>query len=129
MKISQDIEKQKALSLEIIRDIEAHPNKNYVIDGLRHQVDLDTLSQYFGERFILLNIQSSFTNMFHRYNKRNHNPITKEEFRSILSNNAERDIISLTMYCYSRNNIILNNSTYKKYFESVDLKLKELLCL
>lgn len=126
--ISRDIVKQRQLSLEIIKEIESHPNTNYVIDGLRHQVDLDTLSEYFGDSFTLLDIQATFNNMFSRYNKRNIEQISKEEFRSILANDAEKDIISLSMHCYANDNIIMNNKTYKSYFETVEIKLKELLC-
>lgn len=127
--IARSAERQKQLSLEIIREIEAHPNVNYVVDGLRHKIDFDTLSEHFGNRFTLFAIQSSFTNKFHRYNKRNVQPISKEQFQSILCNEAEQDIALLTMLCYTDNNIISNNKTYKDYFASVELKLKELLCL
>lgn len=127
--IARSAERQKQLSLEIIREIEAHPNVNYVVDGLRHKIDFDTLSEHFGNRFTLFAIQSSFTNKFHRYNKRNVQPISKEQFQSILCNEAEQDITLLTMLCYTDNNIISNNKTYKDYFASVELKLKELLCL
>lgn len=127
--ISKDPEKQKQLSLEIIKEIESHPNTNYVIDGLRYQIDLDTLSERFGDRFSLWYIQAKYNDMFHRYNKRNITPISKEEFKEKLTNNAENDIVSFMMYCYSRNNIIANDKTYKSYFEKVELKLKELLCL
>lgn len=127
--IARSAEKQRQLSLEIIREIEAHPNVNYVVDGLRHKIDLDTLSEHFGNRFTLFAIQSTFTNKFHRYNKRNVQPISKEQFQSILCNEAEQDIALLTMLCYTDNNIIPNNKTYKDYFASVELKLKELLCL
>ena len=126
--ISQDANKQKQLSLEIIKEIEAHPNTNYVIDGLRHQIDLDTLSEHFGNRFTLLDIQAKFNNMYHRYNKRNITPLSREEFQEILDNQSEKDIVSLRMYCYARNNIITNDKTYKSYFETIELKLKELLC-
>lgn len=66
--IARSVEKQRQLSLEIIREIEAHPNVKYVVDGLRHKIDFDTLSEHFGNRFTLFAIQSSFTNKFHRYN-------------------------------------------------------------
>lgn len=56
-------------------------------------------------------------------------PVSKEQFQSILCNEAEQDIALLTMLCYTDNNIITNNKTYKDYFASVELKLKELLCL
>ncbi|MCM1236367.1 MAG: AAA family ATPase [Ruminococcus flavefaciens] len=127
--IARSAEKQRHLSMEIIREIEAHPDVNYVVDGLRHKIDFDTLSEHFGNRFTLFAIQSSFTNKFHRYNKRNIEPISKEQFQDILDNEAEQDITLLTMLCYTDNNIISNNKTYKDYFASVEQKLKELLCL
>lgn len=127
--IARSVEKQRQLSLEIIKEIEDHPNVNYVVDGLRHKIDFDTLSEHFGNRFTLFAIQASFTNKFHRYNKRNTEPVSKEQFQGILCNEAEQDIALLTMLCYTDNNIILNNKTYKDYFASVELKLKELLCL
>lgn len=127
--IARSVEKQKQLSLEIIRQIEANPNVNYVVDGLRHKIDFYTLSEHFGNRFTMFAIQASFTNKFHRYNKRNIQPISKEQFEKILCNEAEKDIALLTMLCYTDNNIIPNNKTYKEYFTSVELKLKELLCL
>lgn len=131
-KIGSDIaksdERQRQLSLEIIKEVEAHPNRNYVIDGLRHKIDFDTLSEHFGESFTLFNIQSTFTNKFHRYNKRSFNAISKDEFKAILNNQAEQDILSLTMLCYTYNTIITNNKTFKNYYESFELKLKEILC-
>ena len=127
--IARSVEKQRQLSLEIIKEIEAHPSANYVVDGLRHKIDFDTLSEHFGNRFTMFAIQSSFTNKFHRYNKRNVQPISKEQFQGILCNESEQDIVLLTMLCYTDNNIIPNNKTYKNYFASVELKLKELLCL
>lgn len=127
--IARSAEKQRQLSLEIIREIEAHPDVNYVVDGLRHKIDFDTLSAHFGNHFILFAIQSSFTNKFHRYNKRSFEPVSKEQFQGILCNESEQDIALLTMLCYTDNNIIVNNKTYKEFFSSVELKLKELLCL
>lgn len=126
--IARSAEKQRQLSLEIIKEIDAHPNTNYVVDGLRHKIDYDTLSEHFGERFTLLQIQSTFTNKFHRYNKRSFEPINKEQFQAILYNEAEQDMMSLAMLCYTYNNIITNNKTFKDFFESVELKLKEILC-
>jgi len=126
--IAKSAEQQRQLSMEIIKEIDAHPNINYVVDGLRHMIDFDTLSNHFEDRFTLLEIQSTFTNKFHRYNKRNFMPISKEQFRAILCDEAEQDIMSLTMICYTNNNIIVNNKTLKDYFESVEVKIKEILC-
>lgn len=127
--ISKSPESQRRLSLEIIKEIEAHPDKNYVVDGLRHRIDFDTLSEHFGDRFTLFAIESTFTNKFHRYNKRSVDPVSQEEFRAILSNESEQDIMLLTMLCYTDRRIINNNKTFKDYFASVELKLRELLCL
>lgn len=126
--IARSEEKQRQLSQEIIKEIEAHPDTNYVVDGLRHCIDFDMLSGHFGNRFTLLAIQSTFTNQFHRYNKRSAEPVSKEEFQAVLHNEAEQDILLLTMRCYTDNNIITNNKTYKDYFAAVEEKLKELLC-
>lgn len=126
--IAKDGGRQKQLSLEIIKEIEAHPNTNYVVDGLRHRIDFDTLSEHFGNRFVMLAIQSTFANKFHRYNKRSLENVTKEQFQNILYNEAEQDIALLTMLCYTNNSIIINNKTFKDYFASVEMKLKELLC-
>jgi len=126
--IAKSAEKQRQLSLEIIKEIEAHPNINYVVDGLRHRMDYDTLSEHFGDSFTLFEIQSTFTNKFNRYNRRSIEQVSKEQFQDILCNEAEQDIMSLSMLCYTNNNIITNNKTFKDYFETVELKLKELLC-
>lgn len=127
--IAKSPESQRRLSLEIIKEIENHPNKNYVVDGLRHKIDFDTLSEHFGDRFTLFAIESTFANKFHRYNKRCTEPVSQEEFRAILSNEAEQDIMLLTMLCYTDQHIITNNKTFKDYFASVELKLRELTCL
>lgn len=127
--IARNPENQKRLSLEIIKEIESHPDKNYVVDGLRHRIDFDTLSEHFGDQFTLFAIESKFTNQFHRYNKRRVAPISKEEFQAILSNEAEQDIMLLTMLCYTNCHIITNNKTFKDYFASAELELGELLCL
>ncbi len=128
VEISKDPQKQKQLSLEIIKEIDAHPDQNYVVDGLRHQIDYDTLSEHFGKSFTLLQTQSTFNNMFHRYNKRSIEKVSKEQFLDIINNDAEKDIMSLSMICYTDNNVITNNKTYKGFFETCELKLKELLC-
>ena len=127
--IAKSPESQRRLSLEIIKEIEAHPDKNYVVDGLRHKIDFDTLSEHFGDRFKLFAIESTFTNQFNRYNKRSLEPIGREEFQAVLSNEAEQDIMLLTMACYTDRRIITNNKTFKDYFASAELKLRELLCL
>lgn len=127
--IARNPERQRLLSLEIIKEIERHPNKNYVVDGLRHRIDFDTLSEHFGNRFTLFTIEATFTNKYHRYNKRNSEPISQEEFRAILANEAEQDIMLLTMLSYTDQHIITNNKTFKDYFASVEVKLRELLCL
>lgn len=127
--IAKNPESQRRLSLEIIKEIENHPDKNYVVDGLRHRIDFDTLSEHFGDRFTLFAIESTFANKFRRYNKRSIDPISQEDFRAILSNEAEQDIMLLTMLCYTNQHIITNNKTFKEYFASVELKLRELSCL
>lgn len=127
--IAKNPESQRRLSLEIIKEIENHPDKNYVVDGLRHRIDFDTLSEHFGDRFTLFAIESTFSNKFRRYNKRSTEPVSQEQFRAILSNEAEQDIMLLTMLCYTDQHIITNNKTFKDYFASVELKLRELSCL
>jgi histidinol phosphatase-like PHP family hydrolase/predicted nuclease with RNAse H fold/dephospho-CoA kinase len=126
--ISKDSVKQKQLSLEIIKRIEAQPNRNFVIDGLRHQEDFDMLNEHFGERFMLLYIQASFNNMLKRYGKCNHAEIGREAFQRIINDQSEKDIIKFMMHCYTQDNVINNNKTYKEYFESVELKLRGILC-
>ena len=126
--IAKKPESQRQLSLEIIKEIENHPEKNYVVDGLRHMIDFNTLSEHFGNRFTMFAIESTFANKFRRYNKRSVEPVSKEEFQAILSNEAEQDIMLLTMLCYTDQHIITNNKTFKSYFASVELKLRELLC-
>lgn len=126
--IAKSPERQRRLSLEIIREIEAHPEKNYVVDGLRHKIDFETLSEHFGHQFTLFAIESTFANMFRRYNKRSIEPVSQEEFQTILSDKAEQDIMTLTMLCYTDHHIITNNKTFKDFFSSAELKLRELLC-
>ncbi len=52
--IASNPDRQKGLSLEAIRQINNNPNSNFVIDGLRHLLDYETLLDHFGERFILI---------------------------------------------------------------------------
>lgn len=126
--IASNPNKQKGLSLEIIRQINENGDLNYVIDGLRHPLDYETLRDAFGERFIMLYIDSSFTNAYKRYNKRNNLELTKDEFKQIINNESEKDIIQLKGFCYTNDMILENNQTYKDFFENFEIKFKEYLC-
>jgi dephospho-CoA kinase len=126
--IAGDPIRQQQLSLEIIKEIEAHPNRHYVIDGIRQKVDFETLSTYFDKNFFLLYIKAPFNKMLQRYNKRGAEKIDKAEFNKIVSDKVEEDISQFMGYCYTNNNIITNDKTFKEYFESIDSKVKEILC-
>lgn len=124
--IARDSEKQKSLSLAIIKRIEENPNFNYVIDGLRHQIDFDTLKDHFGNQFDLLYIDINFNNAHKHYNKRINANISEEEFRAILENESEQDIFILKFL--TNCNVIENNKTYKDFFEAFENYYKEILC-
>lgn len=126
--IALDPKKQKELSLEIIKQINEHQNSNFVIDGLRHPLDYETLNNYFGKSFHLIYIDSTFTNAYKRYNKRNNLELTKDEFKKIINNDSENEIIHLKGICYTSDMILQNNQTYKDFFEKFEEKFKEYLC-
>lgn len=126
--IASNPDRQKGLSLEAIRQINNNPNSNFVIDGLRHLLDYETLLDHFGERFILIYIDSPFTTTYKRYNKRNNLDLTKDEFKQIINNKSEEDIIHLKGICYTSNMILENNKTFKDFFENFEIKFREYLC-
>ncbi|MDE6284350.1 MAG: PHP domain-containing protein [Bacilli bacterium] len=131
-KIGADIAKnpntQQQLSLEIIRRVEQEPDFNYVIDGLRHNMDYVTLKEHFGDKFKLIYIDTKFTYCHKRYNKRMHLDMTKEEFERIIYNESEQDIHLMKAYAYSDGYMIGNNKTFKEFFDNFDIKFKEFLC-
>jgi histidinol phosphatase-like PHP family hydrolase/predicted nuclease with RNAse H fold/DNA polymerase/3'-5' exonuclease PolX/dephospho-CoA kinase len=122
--IAEHQDRQKALSLAIIDEIERDPINNYVIDGLRQELDYETLKEHFGDRFIFLFIKASFTNAYHHYSKRNEGIITKKEFQEICNNKSEQGIL---LFEFRPVVHIENNKTYKDYFETFEGKFKELL--
>lgn len=126
--IASNPDRQRGLSLEIIKRINESSNSNFVIDGLRHPLDYETLHNYFGERFILIYIDSTFTNAYRRYNKRNNLELTKDDFKRIIDNDAEKEIIRLKGICYTNDMILENNQTFKDFFENFEIKFKEYLC-
>ncbi|MDR0604433.1 MAG: PHP domain-containing protein [Bacteroidales bacterium] len=127
IKIAQDTKRQKELSFAIVEEIKLAPNKNYVVDGLRHKLDYDILKEHFGDRFKLLYVDSSFINVYHRYNRKfNSVNMTEEEFQKIYYNESEMDLfmLQLTVKC----SLIDNNKTYKDYFETFEKYFKEIPC-
>jgi histidinol phosphatase-like PHP family hydrolase/predicted nuclease with RNAse H fold/dephospho-CoA kinase len=123
--IARDPDQQKSLSIAIIDEILQSPDRNYVIDGLRHETDYDTLKERFGDRFTLLYVNSRFINTYNRYNKQNNVKLTKEEFQNIYNNESERDLF---LFEFKADYIINNNKTYKEYFESFEKIFKGILC-
>jgi len=123
--IAADPLRQKELSLSIIAEIEKTPGRHYVVDGLRHQLDYDTLSQHFGDRFLMMYIDSTFTNTFRRYNKRRRPPLSKEEFQAVYNASSEHDI-PLLMFT-SQAVRVENNGTYQAYFDAVKEILRDFL--
>jgi len=121
--IAQDPEKQKGLSVAIINRIEAMPPSSYVIDGIRRELDYETLKEHFGERFEMVYIDVNFTNALNRYNKRGGEAITKDKFKAICNHESEQDICMLRL----RYNcpVIENNKTYKDFFEKMNLFFKD----
>lgn len=126
--IAKNTNAQKQLSLEIIHKIEQGPEYNYVIDGLRHNMDYITLKEYFGDKFKLIFIDTRFTYCHKRYDKRLHIETTDEEFEKIIYNEAEKDIHLMKAYAYSNGYIIENNTTFKEFFNDFEMKFKEYLC-
>ncbi|GHV83828.1 hypothetical protein AGMMS50212_11680 [Spirochaetia bacterium] len=124
--IARDDEKQKGLSLAMIERIEAMPENNYAIDGLRHQLDYETLKQHFGERFVLIYIDVNFTNAHKHYNKRTNSNCSRDEFKEIIGNESELDISMFSFF--SNCNRLNNNKTYKDFFESFEENYKDIVC-
>lgn len=127
--IAKNPEAQRSLSLEMIKRIEADKEHNYVVDGFRHEIDFNTFKSRFKEDFIPVYIDASFMNSFNRYNKRREQPASIEEFRLIYNNESEQDLFLLRTRCYSEGYIVENNKTFKDYYESFEILLKEILCL
>ena len=125
-KIAKDPDSQKALSLALIEQISLEAEYNYVIDGLRHLADYETLKGHFAERFTLVYIDSSFSNTYNRYKKRYAPKLSKEGFKEIVNHESERDIFQLSFKAGT--SFFENNGTYKEYFETFENTFKELLC-
>ena len=124
--IAKDPLRQKQLTEELINEIEKNPDYNYVIDGLRHQLDYETLEQRFGNRFTLISIETRFKNSFKRYNTRKNANLSENEFKTIYNAPSENDIYLLN---FNPKVIRINNdTTYKKFFANIESLLKEILC-
>lgn len=124
--IAKDPDRQKALSLALIEQITLVAEYSYVIDGLRHLMDYETLKGHFGERFTLVYIDSSFSNIYNRYKKRYNTELSKDEFKKIINHEAEQEIFQLSFKAGT--NFFGNNGTYKEYFGTFESTFKELLC-
>ncbi|MDR3355933.1 MAG: PHP domain-containing protein [Spirochaetaceae bacterium] len=125
-KIAKEPDKQRELSIALIKQINIAPKYNYVVDGLRHLIDYETLKEQLGERFTLVYIDSSFSNIYNRYRKRYNLKLSKEEFVKIINHESEQDIFQLEFKAAT--NFFENNRTYKEYFETFENIFKELLC-
>lgn len=126
--IAKSKEQQLSLSLEMIKQIDADKEHNYVIDGFRHEIDFETFKEQYKDRFIPIYIGASFMKSFNRYNKHQIKRVSVDEFKLIYNNESEKDIFLLKLRCYSEGYIIENNKTFKDYFESIEKLLKEILC-
>ncbi|MCQ2441108.1 MAG: PHP domain-containing protein [Clostridia bacterium] len=130
--LATDIDKNdsllKSLSVEMIKTIHDDSTHNYVIDGLCYEMEYDTLKCAFGERFIPVYIETTFNNCLKHYNKQFIDEVSENEFKSIINNETQKDILYLKFKCNTEGYFLQNNKTYKNYFEKFDIEFKELLC-
>jgi histidinol phosphatase-like PHP family hydrolase/predicted nuclease with RNAse H fold/dephospho-CoA kinase len=119
--IAKDSKRQKELSLTIINRIETIPTNNYVVEGIRHELDYETLKNHFDKRFEMIYVDVNFTNAFNRYNKREREIITKDEFKAKCNHESEQNICMLRLKYNCP--MLENNKTYKDFFEKMDIFL------
>jgi len=112
--ISQDPKKQKELSDDMINKMKE--GENYVIDGLRQEIDYDNLSSVLGNKFFLVCIKSSSAIRSNRYREENLE-VTEDEFVEIDERPVERTIEKISG---KSKYIISNNKSYKELMNKLD---------
>lgn len=117
--ISQNSTEQISLSKMMLDKMK--PSRSYVIDGLRHMEDYETLKGELKDSFHLIYIDCSFANRFKRYRKQYHGEISREQFQTFDNHPAEKDIVMLRWMADER---IENDSTYKALWKEIDEILK-----
>jgi len=120
LEISKDPIKQKELSDFMIKKMKR--GENYVIDGLRQDIDYENLSSALGSKFFLVNIDSSFTVRANRYCKDNFK-VSRDEFIRKDEHQVEMTIAKIS---YKSNHIVTNNKGYKELMNALDSLLLKL---
>ena len=106
---------QKNLNLKLIEKMDSR--FSYVIDGLRHIEDYETLKNHFANNFVLIFIDSSFENRFKRYKNSINSNISKADFGKILNHEVERNTPLLAFKATYR---IDNNKGFINMFSQAD---------
>ena len=92
-KIAENEDTQRQLTRELIRSMDE--DASYVVDGLRHFEDYDELQKCFGDNFVFVYIESTFSNRYKRYNKSHFDGVSKVKFEHINNHKSENDILLL----------------------------------
>lgn len=119
--IAKDPKRQVALSERMIEKMDGE--SCYVIDGMRQPEDYQTMSKFFGNKFILINIDTSFKKRFNRYKKQTQKIMDIKDFSKIDDHRVESQIRELSQ---KRDCQIDNNNSYKELMEQVDLLIRKI---
>lgn len=123
--IALNTNEQRALSEYLIKMIKNGwaNGQSFVIDGLRHYEDFATISNEYGSNFILLYIESSYTNRQKRFCKQNKG-VTKNDFEKINNHSSEKDIPLLAM---KTTHIIDNNGGFSNLRRQLDSLVESII--
>jgi histidinol phosphatase-like PHP family hydrolase/predicted nuclease with RNAse H fold/dephospho-CoA kinase len=114
LEIAKDPAKQKELSDIMINRIKN--KENYVIDGIRQEIDYTNLASTLKNRFILVFIDAPSSARMNRYCKDNPEK-SINDFKSYDGHEVESTIDKIS---YKSNNRIVNNKGYKELMKQFD---------
>jgi dephospho-CoA kinase len=106
--------RQRELNARLIRKI--RDRGDYVVDGLRHPIDFQSLKKKFDDKFLLVYITSSINRRFARVKHRRH-LTTLANFRKVDRHPVECHIVSLKSKAFA---VVRNASTKATLRRSLD---------
>jgi histidinol phosphatase-like PHP family hydrolase/predicted nuclease with RNAse H fold/dephospho-CoA kinase len=115
--IAKDPEKQKRLSDIMISGIK--DGENYVIDGIRQEIDYNNLASTLGNRFTLVSVDAPSSARMNRYCRDNPDK-SPVDFKNYDGHEVESPIDKIS---YKSNNRVMNNKGYKEFMGKFDTLL------
>jgi dephospho-CoA kinase len=110
------------LAQRLVKEIEAQPNRNYVVDGARMFVELDTVKKKLGEKIVTVNVRSKADKRAGRIMERDQ--IGMDGFEKIEESARKHfEIAEMSKAC---DRFIDNEGTIEEFKGKIDLLMNEI---